>query len=165
MFRTPNRAALLEPPRSAEECGIMKRIGYWRAALYPPLIMTVTASIFIKFRRGDIQSFHPFRRAMKYIGLSSFTGIGVMQFFVENKLFADQLPDGFYREQYQKFTDSYGQKLSLTHQEVDTYWKNNPKEFEWRFAYKGWYHRCLRVKTIFSFKKSTIGKGSTKIVD
>ena len=60
-----------------------------------------------------------------------------MEFHGHHRWLADGLPNGFYKNQHQMFQKSFGQKLELTHNDVDEYWENNSEEYKWRFEYNG----------------------------
>ena len=51
-----------------------------------------------------------------------------MEFYYENKLLSETLPEGYYKNMYGSFTPT---KLTLSSEEVKKYWEENPKEFDW----------------------------------
>jgi hypothetical protein len=100
------------------------------------VISTSLIAVFLKFG-NKIDQFHPMKRRLKQFGMTSLVGVGFMEFFYENKLLSENLPEGFYKYQYQKFAESKGAKLNLSYEEVDHYWETNDKEYNWRYGYKG----------------------------
>ena len=71
-----------------------------------------------------------------------------MEFFGENKIFSQFLPEGFYKFQYGLFADSFGAKLALSKSEIENYWNHNENEFRWRFEYE----ERVSKKLIFKIK-------------
>ena len=69
-----------------------------------------------------------FENLFKLVSLGSLCGISYMEFYYENKLLSESLPEGYYKNMYGSFTPM---KLTLSPQEVKKYWDENPKEFHW----------------------------------
>merc|ERR1712226_926540 len=126
----------MSPPRSSEEKEIMSGVGWWRGLVYPPLFLSVSTAIFVKFRPGMYDKFLRMRRTLATIGFSSFAAVGIMEFYVENRILAQKLPDGFYKWQYKHFSDTGGVKLRLNYAEADEYWVQHPIEQKWRFQFR-----------------------------
>ena len=134
-----SREAIMTPPRSAEEKEVMASVGWWRGVVYPPLFLSISSALFIKFRPGMYDKFLRMRRTLATIGISSFAAIGIMEFYVENRILSQKLPEGFYKWQYKQFSDTYGSKLRLNYAEADEYWEKHPIEQKWRFQFRAFW--------------------------
>ena len=91
-------------------------------------------SRWLSFLRSDwrtgstYQHLKLYENLFKLVSLGSLCGISYMEFYYENKLLSESLPEGYYKNMYGSFTPM---KLTLSPQEVKKYWDENPKEFHW----------------------------------
>jgi len=119
---------LESPPKSREETEIIREIGSWRALAIPLFGVSTAVGLYMKLKKPWLVN--PIITGNKFVSLGSLSGISYMEFYYENKLLSEALPEGFYKNMYSSFTPT---KLTLSPQEVKQYWDENPKEFHWRF--------------------------------
>ena len=51
-----------------------------------------------------------------------------MEFYYENKLLSESLPEGYYKHLYGSLTPM---KLTISPQQINEYWDKHPEEFHW----------------------------------
>jgi len=116
------------PPKSREETEIIRDTGRWRALAIPLFGMSTAVGLYMKLKKPYLVN--RVITANKFVSLGSLTGIAYMEFYYENKLLSETLPEGYYKNMYASFTPT---KLALSAKEVKQYWEENPIEFHWRF--------------------------------
>lgn len=116
------------PPKSKQEKNVISNTQLWRAVAFPLFGVSTGIGLYIKMKKPYAVS-----RAIsmnKIVSLGSICAISAMEFYGENKMLANRLPNGYYKYQYSLLEPF---KLTLTVDEMYKYWEENPIEFDWRF--------------------------------